>query len=141
MGLTDWNRSLVIQETIIPRMQQPPLSTQLNNDQRLQAMNHQLAELHQRMDATNAEANARAIYRDALNHAPDDYMLHENYAEFLQYIGDNQQSASEWQQACRAVTVQCFRFLPGRPGAGATGSIRGGASRPVKGHLPASPVL
>jgi len=110
LGLTDWNRSLVIQETILPRMQQPPLSTQFNNDQRLQALNHWLAELHQRMAATNAEANAREVYRDALDHAPDDYMLHENYAEFLQYIGDNQQSASEWRQVCRLSPCNAFAF-------------------------------
>jgi tetratricopeptide (TPR) repeat protein len=110
LGLTDWNRSLVIQETILPRIQQPPLSTQFNNDQRLQALNNQLAELHQRMDATNAEASARGIYRDALSHAPDDYMLHENYAEFLQYIGDTAPSASEWQQACRLSPGNAFAF-------------------------------
>ncbi len=110
LGLTDWNRSLVIQDTIIPRMQQPPLSTQFNNDHRLQALNQWLAELHQRMEATNAEANARGIYRDALSHAPDDYMLHENYAEFLQYIGDTAPSAAEWQQVCRLSPDNAFAF-------------------------------
>ena len=32
LALTDWNRSLVLQEAVLPRMQQPPLSTQFNND-------------------------------------------------------------------------------------------------------------
>ncbi len=110
LGLTDWNRSLVLQETVIPRMQQPPLSTQFNNDERLQALNNRLVELHRQMAATNAEANARAIYHDALGEAPDDYLLHENYAEFLQYIGDTQQSASEWQQACGLSPCNPFAF-------------------------------
>ncbi len=110
LGLTDWNRSLVIQETIIPRMQQPPLSTQFNNERRMQALNDQIKECRERMSATNAETNARAIYRDALNHAPGDYMLHENFAEFLEYIGDFKRSASEWQQACELSPCNPFAF-------------------------------
>jgi tetratricopeptide (TPR) repeat protein len=110
LGLTDWNRNLVVRETIIPRMQEPPLSTQVNNADRMQALNDQIKEWRERMDATNAEANARAIYRDALNHAPGDYFVHENYAEFLQSIGDIKQSASEWQQACELSPCNPFAF-------------------------------
>ncbi len=110
LALTDWNRSLVLQVAVLPRMQQPPLSTQFNNDWRMQAINNQMQELSQRMAETNAQANARAIYRDALNHAPNDYMLHENYAEFLQYIGDSKQSASEWLKACELSPRNPFTF-------------------------------
>ncbi len=110
LGLTDWNRNLVLQEAVLPRMQQPPLSTQFNNDWRMQAINNQLQELHRRMAETNAQANARAIYQDALNHAPDDYMVHENYAEFLQYIGDTKQSVSEWLKACDLSPRNPFTF-------------------------------
>jgi tetratricopeptide (TPR) repeat protein len=110
LGLTDWNRSLVLQKAVVPRMQQPPLSTQFNNAWRLQAIERDMHELHQRMAAPGAETNARAIYQDALNHAPNDYLLHENYAEFLESIGDTRQSASEWQQADRLSPNNPFAF-------------------------------
>ncbi len=110
LGLTDWNRSLVLKEAVIPRMQEPPLSTQPNNDQRLQTLNRQLADWHRQMDAPDAQARARAIYQDALARAPSDYLLHEDYAEFLQYIGDRQKSASEWLKACELSPRDAFPF-------------------------------
>jgi tetratricopeptide (TPR) repeat protein len=110
LALTDWNRNLVLKVAVLPRMQEPPLSTQFNNVWRRQAINNQMQELSQRMAEANAQANARAIYQDALNHAPDDYMLRENYAEFLQYIGDSKQSASEWLKACELSPRNPFTF-------------------------------
>jgi tetratricopeptide (TPR) repeat protein len=110
LGLTDWNRSLVLKEAVITRMQQPPLSTQPNNDQRLQILNRQLADWHRQMEAPDAQARARAIYQDALAHAPGDFLLHENYAEFLQYIGNSQESATEWLKACELSPRDAFTF-------------------------------
>ena len=98
LGLTDWNRRLVI-ESITQRLQQPPLSAQPNNVPRLAAFDGQIKELQRRMDAPDAKANARRIYLDALHHTPDDYRLHENFAEFLESIGEFKPAASEWQQA------------------------------------------
>jgi tetratricopeptide (TPR) repeat protein len=110
LGLTDWNRSLVLQKAVVPRMQQPPLSTQFNNASRLRAINDEIQELHQRMAMPGAEANAHAIYQDALKHAPGDYMLYENYAEFLESIGDIKPAASEWQRACELSPCNPFAF-------------------------------
>ena len=109
LGLTDWNRSLVIQ-SVVQRLRQPPLSTQFNNARRVGAFDDQLKELQRQMDAANAQANARQIYLDALKHAPDDYMLHENFAQFLQFTGDFNQSVSEWQQASRLSPRNPFAF-------------------------------
>ncbi|HUA39579.1 MAG TPA: tetratricopeptide repeat protein [Candidatus Sulfopaludibacter sp.] len=109
LGLTDWNRNLVIQ-SIIQRLQQPPFSTQLDNTRRLQSFNDRIKELQRQMRTAGAEANAREIYLNALQHAPDDYVLHENFAQFLESIGDFKQSVSEWQQACRLSPCNPFAF-------------------------------
>ncbi len=109
LGLTDWNRSLVIQ-SVIQRLQQPPLSTQLNNAGRIQSFNDQIKELRRQMDTADAQASARKIYLDALNHTPDDYVLHENFAQFLESIGDFKQAVSEWQQACLLSPRNPFAF-------------------------------
>lgn len=109
LGLTDWNRSLVIQ-SVVQRLRQPPLSTQLNNDRRIEALAADLKILRQLMDTANAQAKAREIYLAALKHSSDDYFLHENFAQFLQSIGDLNQSVSEWQQACRLSPRNPFAF-------------------------------
>ncbi|HKW30679.1 MAG TPA: tetratricopeptide repeat protein [Verrucomicrobiae bacterium] len=109
LGLTDWNRSLVIQ-SVIQRLQQPPFSAQSDNARRIQSFNDQIEELHRQMGAADAEASARKIYLSALNHAPDDYVLHENFAQFLESIGDLKQSLTEWQQACQLSPRNPFAF-------------------------------
>jgi tetratricopeptide (TPR) repeat protein len=97
LGLTDWNRSLVI-GLVVQRLHQPPLSSQSGNARRLQALESETKELRLRMDAA-AAAKAREIYLDALKRAPEDYLLHENFAEFLQSIGDLKQATTAWQRA------------------------------------------
>jgi len=109
LGLTDWNRSLVI-HSVLQRLSQPPLSTQLNNTRRIQSFNEQMEELHRQMDAANAKATARGICLDALNHTPDDYFLHENFAQFLESIGEFKQAVSEWQEASRLSPRNPFAF-------------------------------
>ena len=109
LGLTDWNRSLVIQ-SVIQRLRQPPLSTRLDNTRQIQSFDGQLKELQRQMEAAGAEAGARGIYLDALKHAPDDYFLHENFAEFLESIGDLKEAFSQWQQACRLSPHNPFAF-------------------------------
>ena len=97
LGLTDWNRNLVI-KSVTDRLQQPPLSSQLDNDRRLATFRDQMRELRGRMDESG-RASAREIYAEALKRAPKDYMLHENFAEFLNLTGDIKQATTEWRQA------------------------------------------
>jgi len=98
-------------QSVIQRLQQPPLSTQFNNSQRIEALEEQLQQLRQQMGAASAEATARGIYLDALSHAPNDYLLHENFAEFLESTGDFKASAAEWQQACGLSPGNPFAFF------------------------------
>jgi tetratricopeptide (TPR) repeat protein len=96
IGLSDWNRALIIQE-MVGRLQQPPLSGQLNNTARLQKLESQVDALRSRMNADNA-ARSGANFRAALQIAPDDYFLHENYALFLQSVGDLPHATEEWRR-------------------------------------------
>jgi tetratricopeptide (TPR) repeat protein len=96
LGLTDWNRSLIY-EHMIGRLKQPPLSSQLDNDRRLKALEDRLSQLRPRMDAA-AAARARQDFLETLKTAPDDYFVHENFAQFLQSTGDLPQATAEWQR-------------------------------------------
>jgi tetratricopeptide (TPR) repeat protein len=109
LGLTDWNRSLII-KSVVQRLRQPPLSGQFNNARRVEVFEGQMKELRQRMVVAAAMINAREIYRDALNRAPDDYMLHENFAQFLECIGDVKEAAAEWIRAHELSPRNPFAF-------------------------------
>ncbi|MGP8199394.1 MAG: tetratricopeptide repeat protein [Limisphaerales bacterium] len=97
LGLTDWNRNTVL-KSVLGRMEGLPLNTQFNNAQRISDLTARIDLLLRQRDTT-AAANARALYIDAIARAPRDYMLHENYGEFLQLTGDLDQAALEWRQA------------------------------------------
>jgi len=97
LGLTDWNRSLVL-EAVRGRMRGPPLNSQFNNDRRVSELTARIDTLIRQRDAT-AATNARALYTDAIARAPRDYLLRQNYGEFLELTGDLKQSALQWKQA------------------------------------------
>ena len=96
IGLTDWNRSLVF-EGMVHRMAQPPLSGQSNNRSRVEALQSQLSQFKNRMDA-GAAARGREMFQEAIQLAPDDYNLHENFAAFLLATGDLAGSIAEWER-------------------------------------------
>jgi len=96
LGLTDWNRAIVI-EGMVRRMQQPPLSGQENNQHRVQDLDAKVNKLRTRMTPENAQ-QARELYLAAIKRAPDDYCLHENFASFLVSVGDIAGAANEWQR-------------------------------------------
>jgi tetratricopeptide (TPR) repeat protein len=96
LGLTDWNRELVLQ-AVEERLHRPPMSGQSNNDRRLAALHAQDKELRARMNRTT-EAKARADFAAALAASPGDHWLHENFANFLETCGDLKPELAQWQQ-------------------------------------------
>ena len=101
LGLTDWNRRNVLQ-AVLRRLEQPPLSSQANNAARVQALIAWEATLQQRMD-TAAAANACKVYLDALRRSPEDFRLHENFADFLQANANYSEATTQWQQVRQLV--------------------------------------
>ena len=95
LGLSDWNRAVVFQH-VINRFQQPPLSSQLDNVARVKILRDCITELQSRMNAS-AATNVAKNFQAALQLAPDDYFLRENYAVFLQSIGDLPQATEQWR--------------------------------------------
>jgi tetratricopeptide (TPR) repeat protein len=85
LGLSDWNRSSIIQG-VIERMQQPPLSSQLGNGERMKKLETRVTRLHSQMNPV-AATNVMEAFQTALAQCPDDYCLPENFALFLQSVG------------------------------------------------------
>jgi tetratricopeptide (TPR) repeat protein len=96
LGLSDWNRALIFQH-MIGRLQQPPLSGQLGNAARVKNLQMRVDELHSQMNAASA-ARAKENFLAALQNAPDDYFLRENFALFLQSTGDLPSATAEWRR-------------------------------------------
>jgi tetratricopeptide (TPR) repeat protein len=96
LGLSDWNRSVIFL-SMIGRLQEPPLSGQLNNAGRVKKLEAGIHELQTRMTPTNA-AGVSGNFQAAIRNAPDDYLLLENYAAFLQSVGDLPQATAQWRR-------------------------------------------
>jgi len=96
LGLTDWNRSFVL-ESVIRRLQQPPLSSQSGNAERLQVFQRELSEWRGRLDGA-AAAKAREEYAAEIGIQPEDYYLRESFADFLEGIGDFHQAELQWRE-------------------------------------------
>lgn len=107
LALTDWNRKLVL-ESMIRRLQQPPLSSQFNSATRLQHLRQREQELLAAMNPGTA-ARARKIYQEAIAAQPEDHFLREVFGNFLQVTGDLPGATREWQ---RAAELMPHDFLP-----------------------------
>ncbi len=108
LGLTDWNRCAVT-EVMIDRLHRPPLSGQPNNAQRLTWLQNEAEQLRQRMNRAAAQ-RAAGIYQAAINRAPQDYLLHQNFAEFLEAVGDLPHAAEQWRQIEALIPHSCEPF-------------------------------
>jgi tetratricopeptide (TPR) repeat protein len=96
LGLSDWNRALVLQ-SFFKRLSQPPLSRQFNNPKRQEFIGAELARLRA---ATTSNAIPLTIsnFQAAIARAPGDHYLYETFAEFLQAIGDFPLATEQWKR-------------------------------------------
>ena len=108
LGLTDWNRCAVTQ-MMIDRLHRHPLSDQANNTERLEKLRGEEARMRERMNPDSAKS-AAALYQAAINRAPGDFLLHENYAEFLASIDDLKGAAEQWRQVQQLLPHSCEPF-------------------------------
>lgn len=87
LGLADFNRAYGLQ-TVMRRMEQPPLSGQFNNPQRLRRLQAEENKIQERLQRPDATANARELFRAALAVSPEDHYLYEGLANLLESTGD-----------------------------------------------------
>ena len=108
LGLTDWNRC-AITEIMIDRFHHHPLSDQSNNAERMQSLREDVKNLRQRMNPATAQ-KASEIYLTAIHLAPQDHLLYENFAEFLESAGDLKQAVAQWQRVQELLPHSCEPF-------------------------------
>jgi tetratricopeptide (TPR) repeat protein len=86
LGLTLWNRSFVI-DSVISRMQRPPLNNQFNNPVRLAAFQAERELLHTQQDPKAVMRCGQELV-DAIQRAPQDHFLQEGLANLYEAVGD-----------------------------------------------------
>lgn len=96
LGLSDWNRKLVL-NSVLQRLGGPPLNSQFNNLERMRLVREQeQALLRNATEATLLQA--RQLFAAALTARPDDHHVREAHAVFLQSSGDLPAAIAEWRQ-------------------------------------------
>ena len=100
LGLSLWNRVQVL-DSVIARMNQPPFSSQLNNVARREELEREARDLRERGTGPGAVAAAREEFEAAIRRSPADPNLHENYARFLESVGDTKQAIIECQKVAQ----------------------------------------
>lgn len=126
LGLTIWNRSFVL-ESVIRRMQQPPLSSQFNNSNRLDVLQAELKPLLAKQRSTNAVMQAGQSLVNAIQRAPNDTFLQEGFANFLEAVGDRRQAAGAYRKVLELLPHDFYAKLQ-------LGRLHGELGQPAEGE-------
>ena len=126
LGVTPWNRSFVI-ESVIRRMQQPPLSSQPNNSNRLAALQFELESSRDQQAQTNAYMRSGQALVEAIQRAPHDAFLQEGFANFLEALGDKKQAAGAYRKVLELLPHDFYAKLQ-------LGRLYGELGEPAKGE-------
>ena len=95
LGLTDWNRHAVV-ESVLRRTSDAPYTNQLTSLANRDFLARELAGLRMKL-TLDRQTNAYALYREALLRRPNDFRLHENFAEFLEATDHLREAVTEWE--------------------------------------------
>jgi len=127
LGLTIWNRQFVLQAEI-RRMGVPPLSTQFNNLERLQQIRAEVSNLHKAQMEPGAVQRAHEEFAAALALAPQDGLLYESLANFLEAINDPQGSIAAYRRVLETRPDDFYACLQ-------LGRMLGEQGQPEQGEL------
>jgi tetratricopeptide (TPR) repeat protein len=106
LGLTDWNRVSILEE-VLRRLQRPPFSGQSGHAPQVARLQREIDSVRQRLNVA-AAPQAREVYQRALRRAPEDYRLHENYAEFLEALREWPAAISAREKVCALLPHSYF---------------------------------
>ena len=101
LGLSDWNR-FAVYESVLARIQDAPFTNQIDHARHVRMIQARLAELRPNLQPPNY-MDARAIYEESLARMPGDFRLHENFAEFLESIGEPAEARQHWEKVRDAI--------------------------------------
>jgi tetratricopeptide (TPR) repeat protein len=137
LGLSIWNRQFVLQ-SVMRRMNMPPLSTQFNNEQRLAGVSKEEARLRQEEAQPGTAQRVREDFAAAIQRAPQDNYLYEGLANFLESTKDYPGAIAAYRQVEELTTAHFYALLQagrllagqGQPAEGETSLLQAAQLRP-----------
>ncbi|HLV85823.1 MAG TPA: tetratricopeptide repeat protein [Candidatus Sulfotelmatobacter sp.] len=106
LAFTDWNRASIAKD-LLPQLQDVPFINQLNHDEQMATLKQQMATLFAKGTAQIVAA-ARSAYERALQLAPDDWMLHNQYGILLADSGDSPAAIEQFRKVLRLVPYRSW---------------------------------
>jgi tetratricopeptide (TPR) repeat protein len=97
LALTAWDERRVWAE-MLARVRQPPFTNQADSARREERWEERLRELDAAL-AAGALATGTDMYGAALAARPDDWVLRESFARFLQAHGRSEEAEAQWREA------------------------------------------
>ena len=95
LAYTEWDQLQVVDE-MVKRLELAPFTNQSGHAERMQRFKDSRAKLESQLKPENHERWVQT-YKMALAKAPNDWVLHENFAKLLQHIGDPSGTEHEWR--------------------------------------------
>jgi tetratricopeptide (TPR) repeat protein len=95
LAFTAWDE-LQLTEEMARRLSQPPFTHQLDHKTSLAGWEAKRTELQKRWEGPGNDL-AVQTYREALAAAPQDWLLHENFATLLQAVGQPKEAEQHWR--------------------------------------------
>ena len=126
LGLTIWNRQFGLQARIL-RLEDPPLSTQFNNPERIRKLQDEVLHLRQLEAQPGAAQRAREEYAAALERAPSDKYLYESLANFCEANHDPQGALAAYRRMTELMPADFYACLQ-------VGRLLGEQGKPEQGE-------
>ena len=126
LGLSIWSREFVL-AAVIRRFQQPPLSAQFNNAERLRSVQQDDLELRRLEAQPGAVERVRDDFAAALQREPNDKYLYEGRANFCEAIRDRECAIAAYRRMTELMPADFYACLQ-------LGRLLGEQGQPAQGE-------
>jgi len=99
LAYTTWDQRRICDLMLerLERMEMPPFTFQIDHEDRLAKLKEERNKLSLVLMGQGIDASV-ALYQRAIERSPEDWILHENYAQLLQHTDKALEEAGEWQK-------------------------------------------
>ncbi len=101
LAFTDWDLSKMLAR-ILERVTRPPFTNQINNGQEQKKIMECMKRAKKNLRPSDLDL-VEQNYRMALEKNPDDWILHDNFAEFNKERGNYEEAIAHWRIALKRV--------------------------------------
>ena len=101
LAFTKWDLYKILGR-ILERVTRPPFTNQIDHEQRIKKIVEHMKRLKNFLTPSVQEL-VQQVYQKALENDPDDWILHNNFAEFNKEQGDHEEAIAHWRRVLEYV--------------------------------------